>query len=127
MGLISRSDGGSFKNTFRFLERAQGSSIFSDLDKYGRQGVEALRSATPVDTGDTAGSWEYRVTGSAGVYTIEWLNTNNEGGVNVAILIQYGHGTGTGGYVAGYDYINPAVRPIFDQIANDMWRRIVNG
>lgn len=127
MGAIGVRDSGSFKNTFRFLNRASGSSIFADLEKYGRKGVEALRTATPKETGETAGSWDYNISGANGVYTIEWLNTNNEGGVNVAILIQYGHGTGTGGYVAGYDFINPAIRPIFDQIANDMWRRIVNG
>ena len=99
--------------------------IFSGLDRYGQMGVNALASATPVDTGLTAQSWKYRIVKTRGRYTIEWYNTNVHNGSNVAILIQYGHGTGTGGFVQGRDYINPATRPIFDQIADDVWRKVI--
>lgn len=117
---------GSFANTEAFLRKARDGSIYSMLDKYGPQGVAALQAATPVDTSDTANSWDYQIVRTKGVYKIIWLNKNVEGGENVAILIQYGHGTGTGGYVAGYDYINPAMRPIFDSILADIRKAVTS-
>lgn len=102
----------------------QRGDIFSELDRYGRMGVDALASATPVASGLTAQSWNYRVVNGKGKKGLVWYNTNTNDGANIAILIQYGHGTGTGGYVAGYDYINPAIRPIFDKLADDIWRKV---
>jgi hypothetical protein len=98
--------------------------LFSGLDHYGRMGVDALARATPVDTGLTASSWAYRIRREKGRVGIEWYNTHTVSGVQVAILIQYGHGTGTGGYVSGRDYINPAMQPLFDQIADDVWKKV---
>jgi len=113
----------SIDKTESWLMKLEGGSLLSDLDKYGKLGVTALKKATPVDDGDTRNSWGYRVTKTA----IEWYNTNTNNGVNIAILIQYGHGTGTGGYVTGRDYINPAIRPIFDKIASDLRKKVKNG
>jgi hypothetical protein len=94
------------------------------LEGYGQSGVDALSSATPRRTGKTAESWKYRVIRDRSHPRIEWYNTNIRNGSVIAVLIQYGHGTGTGGYVQGRDYINPAIRPIFDKIADDMWRQV---
>ena len=96
----------------------------ADLDQYGRAGVAALASATPVDSGETAQSWYYEITNKKGFVSISFHNSNIQNGVPIAIILQYGHGTGTGGWVAGRDYINPAIRPIFDQIANDAWKEV---
>lgn len=96
------------------------------LQKYGSKGVAALAASTPVDTGKTAGSWTYSISVSGESATIYWENSNTNKGVNIAVILQYGHGTGTGGYVQGRDYINPAMRPIFDQIANEAWMEVVN-
>lgn len=115
---------GSFKNTEKFLTRASKAEYFRILDKYGREGVNALASATPMDSGMTASSWGYEIKHSRGSATIMWTNTNVVDGVPIAILLQYGHGTRTGGYVQGIDYINPALRPIFDKMANDVWREV---
>lgn len=93
-------------------------------DQYGRAGVAALASATPVDSGETAQSWYYEITNKKGSVSISFHNSNIQNGVPIAIILQYGHGTGTGGWVAGRDYINPAIRPIFDQIANDAWKEV---
>ena len=87
-------------------------------------GVEALSAATPIDTGLAASSWDYEITRDRGVWQITWLNRDVEGGAQVVLLIQYGHGTGTGGYVQGRDFINPAMRPIFDRIANEAWEAV---
>lgn len=122
--MISLSSKGSFKKTLDFLNAMQRGDIFSELDRYGRMGVDALASATPVASGLTAQSWNYRVVNGKGKKGLVWYNTNTNDGANIAILIQYGHGTGTGGYVAGYDYINPAIRPIFDKLADDIWRKV---
>jgi len=118
---------GDFKKTTKFLDFMQSGDVFDNLDKYGRQGVDALSSATPRDTGETANSWNYQIGHTKGTYSISWFNTHKEGGVNIAVIIQYGHGTGTGGWVEGRDYINPAVRPLFDRIVNDIWRQVTNG
>lgn len=115
---------GSFKNTMTFLNKMQRGDIYQDLQKFGEIGVDALASATPIDTGETATSWRYKITQGHGKSSIAWYNDHQNNGVNIAIIIQYGHGTGTGGYVEGFDYINPAIRPIFDQMAEAVWYRV---
>jgi hypothetical protein len=94
------------------------------LDRWGQLGVQALSSATPVDTGTTAASWNYEIHQSKGSTTLVWTNSNTNKGIPIALLIQYGHGTGNGGYVAGRDYINPAIQPVFDQIAKEAWEEV---
>ena len=115
---------GDFSKLTHFLERAKEAVRLGYLDKYGREGVAALASATPVDSGLTASSWYYEITNGNGSATITFLNSNVNKGVPIAIILQYGHGTGTGGWVEGRDYINPAIQPIFDRIANDAWREV---
>lgn len=107
---------GDFSKLTRFMERAKEAVRLGDLNKYGRAGVAALSSATPVDSGETAASWYYEITNKNNTITISFHNSNIQNGVPIAILLQYGHGTGTGGWVQGRDYINPAIQPIFDQI-----------
>jgi hypothetical protein len=97
---------------------------FDNLEQYGQKGVDALASATPKDSGETAHCWAYKIERKSGKVSIVWSNTNVVNGSNIAVLIQYGHGTGTGGYVQGRDYINPAIRPIFDKIADDVWKKV---
>jgi hypothetical protein len=118
---------GDFSKTTKFLEFMKRGDHFRGLDKYGQRGVDALASATPRDTGETAQSWGYRIKHTKRNVFISWYNTHQVDGVNIAVIIQYGHGTGTGGYVQGREYINPAIRPIFDQIAEDVWRQVTNG
>lgn len=122
MGVVVK---GSFKNTERFLGRAHKRAFYRDLEKYGKQGVDALSQATPIDSGKTAESWDYEIQYGSDTITIMWTNSNvvDEWAV-VAILIQYGHGTRNGGYVYGRDYINPAMRPVFDHIANAIWEEV---
>lgn len=122
--MISFRQKGDFSKLTRYLERAKNVVRMGNLDKYGRQGVAALASATPVDTGATANSWYYEVTNQNGSVSITFYNSNIQNGVPIAIILQYGHGTGTGGYVQGRDYINPAIQPIFDKLANDAWREV---
>ena len=117
---------GDFNNTFRFLNKMSKFQINKILEKYGQMGVEALRSATPVDSGKTAESWGYEISIGKEGATIYWTNTNQNKGVYIAVILQYGHGTGTGGYVQGVDYINPAIRPVFDKIAEEAWMEVVN-
>lgn len=124
--MISFVVSGSFKRTEAFLRKMSTSDIFQGLDRYAREGVAALASATPTDTGLTAASWDYRIERSKGSYSIIWTNRDIEGGFPVAIMLQYGYATGTGGYVHGYDYINPAIRPIFDKIANEVWKAVTS-
>lgn len=121
---ISFSSTGSFRNTEAFLNRMSRHDVSSVLEKYGAVGTAALRAATPVETGMTASMWEHKVSRSAAGWQLSWFNQNGSGNVRVAILLQYGHGTGTGGYVAGRDYINPAIQPVFDKIATDVWREV---
>ena len=121
---ISISTSGSFRNTQRFLKNFGKMDIRSTLNKYGEKGVKALNQATPSETGRTAVSWSYTVEANGGSYTIAWTNNVMAGDVPLVILLQYGHGTGTGGYVAGRDFINPAIQPIFDQIASDVWKEV---
>lgn len=115
---------GDLKNTEKFLARMSRGDIFTALEKYGNQGVAALAAATPKESVETANSWTFEIKQSRGGATITWLNTHVNNGSNIAILLQYGHGTGTGGYVQGRDYINPAVRPVFDKIAADVWKEV---
>lgn len=125
--MIGVTTTGSFEKTTKFLESIQPQKMFANLERFGRRGVTALASATPEETGETANSWGYKILRTPGRYSIIWYNTHEEDGVNVAVIIQYGHGTGTGGYVQGRDYINPTMRPIFDQILEDVWRQVTNG
>lgn len=124
--MINISGSGSFKKTEQFLARMKTGVVFSILDKYGRIGCDALASATPTDSGLTAQSWTYEVTKKRGQYAIVFHNTNVNTGIPVAILIQYGHATTSGGWVEGIDYINPVIRPLFDTIAEDVWREVRN-
>lgn len=123
--MIKISHKGSFDNTEKFLKKISTADFMRNLARYGEMGVQALASATPIDSGLTASSWGYEIEESAGAYTIYWVNNNVNNGVNIAIILQYGHGTGTGGYVQGRDYINPAIRPIFDEIADSAWKEVV--
>ena len=122
--MITFRQKGDFSKFTRYLERAKEVVRFSNLDKYGRAGVAALASATPVDSGVTASSWYYEITHTKDSSTITFLNSNVNDGVPIAIILQHGHGTGTGGWVEGRDYINPAIQPIFDEIANNAWREV---
>jgi len=115
---------GDFSKTIRFMENAKKAVRLADLDKYGREGVAALASATPVDTGLTASSWYYEIVIKDGSATITFYNSNIQNGVPIAIILQYGHGTRNGGWVQGRDYINPAIQPIFDKIANQAWKEV---
>lgn len=115
---------GNFNKTERFLKRIVNGEIFKKLEVYGQRGVSALSQATPVRTGKTASSWTYEIQQSVDSFTIQWLNTNVNKGVNIAIILQYGHGTRNGGYVRGIDYINPAMRPIFDKMAQEAWQEV---
>lgn len=124
MNMIRVKARGNWNRTDRLLERALELVKFGELNRYGRMGVEALASATPVNTGETARSWSYTISRDPGVAKITWHNSNVNDGVNIAIILQYGHGTRNGGYVEGIDYINPAIRPVFDKIANDAWEEV---
>lgn len=122
--MIEVKGSGNFRRTEDFLRQAANRRIFSDLDHYGRRGVDALSSATPIDDGETAKSWGYKIERSRTGITIYWFNNHTNDGEQIAILIQYGHATGTGGYVVGRDYINPAIQPIFDEIADSIWKKV---
>lgn len=115
---------GDFRKLTRFLEKAKEAVRLGDLDRYGREGVAALSSATPIDSGITAESWYYRIENKNGTAKISFYNSNIQNGVPIAIIVQYGHGTGTGGWVEGRDYINPAIQPIFDKIAESVWKEV---
>lgn len=122
--MISITSGGNTNRTDSFLDRCIQGDLFPSLDSYAQKGVDALRSATPEETGLTADSWEYEIVRKGDSVSIFWNNTNQINGFHVAIGLQYGHGTGNGGWVQGYDYINPALRPLFDQIANEVWKEV---
>ena len=122
--MIRFSHKGDFSKVTRFLERAKEVIHLGDLDKYGREGVAALASATPVDSGETAQSWYYEITNKKGFVSISFHNSNIQNGVPIAIILQYGHATRNGGWVQGRDYINPAIQPIFDQIASHAWKEV---
>lgn len=124
--MIKITSVGKFERTRRFFKKMSNWEIRHILHKYGKQGVDALASATPRESGETANSWDYEITGGDGSYAIQWINTHINKGVNIAIILQYGHGTGTGGYVVGRDYINPAVQPIFDEMAETIWKEVTS-
>ena len=115
---------GDFSKLTRFLERAKETVRLGDLDKYGREGVAALASATPVSSGKTASSWYYEIEHKNGSTSIIFSNSNVNKGVPIAVILQYGHGTRNGGWVQGRDYINPAIQPVFDRIADEAWREV---
>ena len=117
---------GNFNNTNRFLSLVQKINFRRILHKYGAIGVQALASATPVQSGKTADSWDYEIEGGLNDASIIWTNDNINEGVNIAVILHYGHGTGTGGYVEGRGYITPAIQPIFDKIAEDAWREVTS-
>lgn len=124
--LFSFESSGSFKKTENFLQRMLKGDLFNSLEQFAREGVAALSSATPVDSSLTSQSWDYEIKKSRGFYQIIWTNSNVVDGRPIAILLQYGHGTGTGGYVEGYDYINPAMRPVFDRISENVWKAVTS-
>lgn len=117
---------GDLSASMNFLKGLENRGFLKHLDFYGRKGVAALSAATPVDTGKTAASWNYEIHYSKGGVSIVWTNSNVNKGENIAILIQYGHGTRNGGFVQGRDYINPALRPIFDEIADSAWKEVTS-
>ena len=121
ISLKSRQEGVDF---IGWLRRIKNQRIEALLSQYGELGVRALAAATPVESGATAAAWGFEIEHSGDSWSIHWTNDNFNKGVNIAVILQYGHGTGTGGYVAGRDYINPAIVPIFEQIANDAWKEV---
>lgn len=124
--MITFTHKGDFTKLTMYLGKLSRTVSLKSLDKYGREGVAALASMTPVDTGKTANSWYYEIENKNGTISITFLNSNIQNGVPIAIIIQYGHGTRNGGWVQGRDYINPAIQPIFDRIVNDIWREVTN-
>lgn len=122
--MVTLTSTGDFSKLTGFFNRCLEIANLGILDKYGRLGVQALAAATPVDSGRTAQSWEYKITHTDTGVNLEFWNYNINDGVPIALILQYGHGTGTGGWVEGRDYINPALRPVFDSILNDVWKEI---
>jgi len=116
---------GDFSRTEKFLRKARTAIKFRNLDKYAEAGLAALQSATPYDTGETARSWYYEIKRTDTSVSVVYKNSNIQNGIQIAIILQYGHGTGTGGYVEGRDYINPALRPVFDKLADDAWEEVI--
>lgn len=124
--MITVTSHGTYSKTEMYLKKAAGRSFYHSLSKYGELGVKALREATPKDTGLTSESWSYRIEESGNSVRIIWTNSNRNKGVPISIILQYGHGTGTGGWVEGRDYINPAMKPVFDQIEREVWREVTS-
>lgn len=122
--MISFSHKGDFSKTAKYFERIKEAARLGILNKYGREGVAALSSATPTRTGRTASSWGYEISHGRGSSKITFTNSHINKGVPIAIILQYGHGTGTGGWVQGRDYINPAIQPVFDRIVEEAWREV---
>ena len=122
--MVSFRQKGNFVNTTRYLEKAKKGIRLSSLDRFGREGVAALASATPVESGKTANSWHYKIENQNGIVKIEFYNSNIVNGIPIAIILQYGHGTRNGGYVQGRDYINPAIQPVFDELAKHAWKEV---
>ena len=118
--------GSDFKKTEKFLKKSFGRDYMSVLEKYAKRGVDALSAATPKKTGLTAASWSYDIIQNGGSISIVWNNSNVQNYVNIALILQYGHGTRNGGYVQGRDYINPAMRPIFDEMAENAWKEVTS-
>lgn len=126
MATIRFTHKGDFSKTTKFLTRVTQTVRRSDLEKYAKKGVEALASATPIESGLTANSWTYEIVNEKGSITINFINTNVNKHVPIAVILQYGHATGNGGWVEGRDYINPAIQPIFDEMIKDIWREVTN-
>lgn len=124
--MIEITTSGNFKNTENFLKKAKGFQVDAILNKYGKAGVQALVQATPTLTGKTASSWDYIIEKGSGSYTIYWTNSNVNQGVNIAVILQYGHGTRNGGYVQGIDYINSPMRKVFEDLANEAWKELTS-
>ena len=122
--MITFKQHGDFRNLTNFLERAKEPFNLSILDAYVKEGVAALASATPIDSGNTANSWYYKIDRDNSSASITFYNSNIQNGVPIAIILQYGHGTNHGGWVEGRDYINPAIQPVFDKIANEAWKEV---
>jgi len=122
--LITITQKGNFNKTEAYLNKLKKENVFKVLEKYGSRGVDALSNATPTDTGRTANSWYFTVEQRRGYYSIRWHNRHVVKNQVIAILIEYGHATGNGGYVRGREYIMPAIRPIFDQMANEAWKEV---
>lgn len=122
--MISFRQKGDFSKLEKMLKNSFGKNYRRVLEQYGREGVAALAAATPKDSGKTASSWEYEITEKNGQLSVTWKNTNVNDGVNIAVILQYGHGTRNGGYVQGIDYINPALRPIFEKMADAAWKEV---
>jgi hypothetical protein len=122
--MIKVTNRGSFKNFEGFAARMRQRAYLTSLEKYGPVGVQALAAATPTESGETARSWYYFTINRPGYFSIQWANSHMESGISIAAILQYGHGTKQGVYVEGVEYINPAMRPIFDQIAQDMWKEV---
>ena len=128
MQAVTLTSKGNFDRTKRFLNKMENMNLYSILARYGQEGVRRLEQATPKRTGLTSRSWTYKIRVQRNDFgVLEFWNTNENDGVPIALLIQYGHGTGTFGYVPGIDYINPALQPVFEQMANDIWKEVVNG
>lgn len=125
--MISFRQKGDLKKTEKFLKKAFGRDYLGILEKYAQQGVANLSAATPIDTGLTASSWEYEIIQNKNGYSIVWNNLNIQKGVNIAIILQMGHGTRNGGYVVGVDYVNPALKPIFEKMADAAWKEVTSG
>lgn len=115
---------GNYSKVRQWLNRIKDKEYLNILDRYGKRGVDALRFYTPKDTGKTADSWGYEIHHTQDTTTITWTNDNINNGVSIAVILQYGHGTGTGGYVQGVDYINPAMGPVFDEISKELWEEV---
>lgn len=122
--MISIKQKGNFSKTEKFLKKSFGRDYIAVLEKYAQQGVAVLSASTPLDSGLTAVSWSYEIIQENDTISIIWKNSNINKGVNIAIILQYGHGTRNGGYVSGRDYINPALQPIFDKMADDAWKEV---
>lgn len=123
--IVSVTQRGDFGKTHRFLHNLIGAHYTRKLNYYGKMGVSALAAATPKDSGKTAESWGYEIIQEEGRLAVHWTNTNIQNGVNIAIILQYGHGTRNGGWVEGIDYINPAMRPVFEQMADEAWKEVI--
>lgn len=124
--MISVFHSGSYSNLEKFLRFIDQEKYIRTIREYAKKGVEALSAATPVDSGKTASSWKSEVIIGTNSINIYWTNDNINNGVNIAVILQYGHGTRNGGYVQGRDYINPAIRPVFDKMANELWREVMS-
>lgn len=123
--MITFRQKGDFSKVTKYLKKVKRSINIEDLDKYGKEGVSALSSATPFETGNTSNSWYYKIENKKGLIKLSFCNSNIQNGVPIAIILQYGHGTRNGGWVEGRDYINPSIQPIFDKIADKAWKDVI--